>query len=295
MRRLDPERDSGVYRPVPTEPFPTAILRPATGALPVLVSVPHAGRDYPPEVLALALHGLPSLRRLEDPLVDRLIGGAVDAGAGAAVALTPRAVVDCNRAEDEIDPTVVAVAKDSALSARARGGLGIVPGRIAGYGPLWRRPIAGDELENRLAQVHRPFHAAISGELARIHAAFGCALLIDCHSMPSVAGVADVVIGDRHGRTAAPWIRSELVRLIAAAGLTAAVNDPFAGGHVVERHGSPARGIHAVQLEIGRALYLRPGEPALSDGAPRIRDLIAAIAASLGNALAERSFRTAAE
>ena len=147
--------------------LPPPLIRPARGDLPVLLSVPHAGRDYPDWLLAMSNGGRAALHVLEDPFVDGLVEPAIASGIGAVIARTPRAAVDCNRAEDEIDPTVVRTGPIARLSPRARGGLGIVPGRVASHGALWRRPIDRDELERRLAEAHRPFTRPWSGSLRR--------------------------------------------------------------------------------------------------------------------------------
>ena len=94
---------------------PPAIY-PCRADVPVLISVPHAGRDYPDWLIAMCKSGAEALYALEDPLVDELVEGAIDRGIGAVVAQTPRAAVDCNRAEDEIDPTVVRSGPIPALS-----------------------------------------------------------------------------------------------------------------------------------------------------------------------------------
>ena len=192
-------------------PLSPPAIHPPSAEVPVLLSVPHAGRDYPDWLIALSKGGRRALLVLEDPLVDELVAGAVEMGVGAVIARAPRGAVDCNRAEDEIDPTVVRSGPVGSLSPRARGGLGIVPGRTPSHGPLWRQPIAPQELEDRLDQVHRPYHRAVEDQLARILDEFGCALLLDCHSMPPPDGGPQVIIGDRYGQSAAPWVTSEAV------------------------------------------------------------------------------------
>jgi N-formylglutamate amidohydrolase len=265
--------------------------------LPVLLSVPHSGRDYPEWLTGLAGGGREALAPLEDPLVDRLVWRALGRGAGAVIALAPRAAVDCNRAEEDVDPSVVDGIRPRRLSARARGGLGIVPGRTQQHGYLWRRAISAVELEARLDAAHRPYHGAIERQLDTLVARFGCALLLDCHSMPPPPrGVPSLVVGDCHGRSAAPWLSTAAVRIARGAGLDAGLNDPFAGGHVVERHGRPARGVHALQLEFDRRLYLdaRLREP--GEGFDRIACLIEALAVGLGELLLDRTqLATAAE
>jgi N-formylglutamate amidohydrolase len=161
---------------------------------------------------------------------------------------------------------------------------------------LWKSSIGTQQLEARLEQVHRPFHRAIEDELAALVGRFGCALLLDCHSMPPpAAGVPPIVFGDCHGRSAAPWVSAEAQRIALAAGFAAGLNDPFAGGHIAERHGAPGRGVHALQLEIDRRCYLDEALAAPGPGFDGVAALIEALAVGLGNLLLGRQIATAAE
>jgi N-formylglutamate amidohydrolase len=276
--------------------LPGPIVHPPRGHLPVLLSVPHSGRDYPAWLIDNASGGLPALASLEDPFVDRLVWRAIECGCGAVVARAPRAAVDCNRSEDEIDPSVIDGMPRGRMTARARGGLGIVPARTPQHGYLWRRPISPVQLAERLDQAHRPYHRAIEELLGVLVDRFGCALLIDCHSMPPpAAGTPPVIIGDCRGRTADDWVSHEAVAIAERCGYSADLNDPFAGGHVVDRHGDPARGVHALQLELDRRCYL---DQSLREPAPdfdRVTMLIEALAVGLGEALLGQQFATAAE
>ncbi|MGH6659511.1 MAG: N-formylglutamate amidohydrolase, partial [Sphingomicrobium sp.] len=236
-----------------TDLAPPLVHRPR-GTLPVILSVPHSGRDYPAQLVAMASGGRAALASLEDPLVDRLAWRALKRGLGAVIARAPRAAIDCNRAEDEIDPKVVSGAPRGRMSARARGGLGIVPARIARHGHLWNQALSMDALERRVAAAHRPYHLALENLLSETLDRFGCALLLDCHSMPGpAAAVPPVIIGDCFGRSAQRWLSEAALAAVRAAGFEARLNDPFAGGHVIERHGRPRKGIHALQLEIDRS------------------------------------------
>ena len=272
------------------------VIHPPRGEVPVVLSVPHSGRDYPDWLIAMASAGKPSMTALEDPLVDRLVWRAVQRGCAAVIARTPRAAVDCNRAEDEIDPSVVDGARWGRLSARARGGLGIVPGRTQQHGHLWRRPISREQLEERIVEAHRPYHEAIDQQIALLLDRFGCALLLDCHSMPPPPqGVPPIVIGDRCGRTSGAWLSREAVAIANGLGFEAALNDPFAGGHVIERHARPARRVHALQIELDRRAYLDPALKAPGPGFDKAASLIEALAVGLGESLLGRQFATAAE
>ena len=277
-------------------PLSPPTVHPPRSPLPVLLSVPHSGRDYPDWLIAMASGGRRALAGLEDPMVDRLVWRAVDQGTAAVIARAPRAAIDCNRSEDDIDPSVIEGGGRSRVSARARGGLGIVPGRTQSHGYLWRRSIGSTQLEQRLEQAHRPYHRAIEQQLEALVARFGCALLLDCHSMPPPApGVPPIVFGDCHGLSAAPWVSAEAVRLARAAGYYAALNEPFAGGHIVERHGAPQRGIHALQLEIDRRSYLNERLDLPGPGFDSIAGLIESLAVGLGDLLLGPKIATAAE
>jgi N-formylglutamate amidohydrolase len=244
----------------------------------------------------MASGGKAALTALEDPFVDRLVWRAIQHGIGAVIARTPRAAIDCNRGEDEVDPAVVEGARRGRVTARARGGLGIVPARTQSHGFLWRRAITPTQLAERLDQAHRPYHRAIEEQLGLLMDRFGCALLLDCHSMPPPPhGIPPIVFGDCRGRTADAWLSAEAVSISERQGFGAGLNDPFAGGHVVERHSAPARGIHALQLEIDRRFYLDEALKAPGDGFDRIAALIHALAVGLGEALLGQQFATAAE
>ena len=272
------------------------IIHSPRGSLPVLLSVPHSGRDYPDWLIENASAGRPALAMLEDPLVDRVVWRALQRGCGAVVARTPRAAIDCNRAEDDIDPSVIDGARRARVTARARGGLGIVPSRTQQHGYLWRRPITPVQLAERLDQAHRPYHLAIEQQISLLLDRFGCALLVDCHSMPPPPiGTPPIVFGDCRGRSADGWLSKDAVEIARGLGFEAALNDPFAGGHVIERHSSPARNVHALQIEVDRRCYLDEGLREPGAGFDRVAAFIEALVVELGESLLGRQFATAAE
>jgi len=277
-------------------PLAPPIIHAPRGHLPVLLSVPHSGRDYPEWLVDMAPGGKPVLASLEDPLVDRLVWRAIGRGAGAVIARAPRAAIDCNRAEDEVDPSVVEGARRSRITARARGGLGIVPARTQQHGYLWNRSITPAQLGERLDQAHRPYHAALDEQISLLLDRFGCALLLDCHSMPPPGeGIAPIIIGDRRGRTADPWLSQQALNIALSHGFEAGLNDPFAGGHVIERHARPARDVHALQIEIDRRCYLDEALRAPGPGFDEAAALIETMAVELGEALLGRQIPMAAE
>jgi len=279
-------------------------IGPARPASPVILSVPHAGRDYSPELLRASRVPREALETLEDRLADRLIWRATAAGMTAFVARAPRAEIDLNRDEREIDPAMIAPPLSSATlvqSARTRGGLGLIPSRIAGAGPIWRERIGRDELARRIETIHRPYHRALAEALESARARFGGAILLDCHSMPprprpeGSPPAAAVVFGDRHGTTVSPDLLDAAVTAATELGFRAACNAPYAGGFVIGRHGRPPRGIHALQIEIDRAVYLDADLRAPGPGFEGACRLIAAVARALETRLIDSAQAIAAE
>ena len=255
---------------------------------PVLLSVPHSGRDYPADLLARARSGRASLERLEDPLVDRLVAGAIDRGVGAVIARAPRAMIDVNRAVEEIAPAAIIGRCGDAPTARARAGLGVIPTRLGGMGDLWRCPIDETEFERRLTVVHRPYHDALAQQLALLGETWSDVLLLDCHSMPPRPGDPNVVFGDRHGTSAAPWLVEAAEAIARGRGFDVARNAPFAGGHVVERHGRPRLRVHALQIEVDRGAYCQRDSRTPGVGFDRVAMLFEALCTDLGSALSRR-------
>lgn len=270
---------------------------------PVILSVPHAGRDYRPELLRAARLSKAALETLEDRLVDRLVWRATAAGATAFIARAPRAEIDLNRDERELDPALIQPPLPSGSlvqSARTRGGLGLVPSRIAGAGPIWRERIERTELNRRIEDVHRPYHQALENALGLARDRFGAAILLDCHSMPprprieGGAGGATVIFGDRHGTTIDADLLDAAMGAARSLGYKTARNAPYAGGYVVGRHGRPKQGVHALQIELDRSIYLDADLRAPGPGFEGACRLIAAVADALETRLLD-SAQIAAE
>lgn len=276
--------------------FLPPILHPARNDLPVVLSIPHAGREYPVAIIALATQGKACLETLEDPLVDRLAWRAIKSGTGAVVQPVARAVIDCNRREEEVDPASVTGVSPAPVGLKARFGLGIIASRTRRHGSLWRRPIDKAEFDRRLAQIHRPYHASIQKLVDEVASVHGGAILIDLHSMPPrPSGGAEIVVGDLFGKSAASWLSNKAVAIARAQGFSAALNDPYAGGAIVERHGQPGHNIHALQIEMDRRLYLNTDLQSPGPGFDRMALFVERLIRELGEAFAERNFAQAAE
>ena len=263
-----------------------------------VVSVPHAGRAYPGWVSRALAVPLECALPLEDRFVDRLATDTIARGHRVLIAETPRLVIDLNRAETDFDPASVSGSWINARpSTKARGGLGLIPERLGGVGRLWHAPIDATELSHRIATCHRPYHDALATALNASVARFGTALLIDLHSMPPIGGYGapQIVIGDRHGRTASPELIAAAQAVCAHHGLRTALNVPYAGGFIVERHARPATHVYALQIEIDRRLYLDAAMDALGNGAATMNRMIADLIDRLEAALTQTETAIAAE
>ncbi|MFS0735557.1 N-formylglutamate amidohydrolase [Sphingomonas sp. 1P06PA] len=275
---------------------------PRVPASPLVFAVPHAGQDYPPALLANAVLPQDRLAMLEDRLVDRLLVPLIAAGATAIVATRARAWIDLNRDPREIDVAMVdgALPGPAAIAtARLRGGLGLIPRRIAGA-TISHARLPAAEIGRRIAEDHRPYHAAIADALDAAAARFGTALLVDCHSMPPLAADpqghrSDAVIGDLFGRSAAPRFALAAARSLRDSGLRVACNRPYAGGFTLERHAAPSIGRHAIQIELCRSLYLQPGLRDPGPGLPATAAALARLAESLAATIDDHAFPAAAE
>lgn len=266
-------------------------------AIPVLIAVPHAGRAYPPALLDRMRNPDFATLRLEDRLVDCL-GTAVarETGASLLVAQAPRAMIDLNRAEDDVDWDMFgrsAPDSDSCYTpnARARSGLGLIPRRLPGLGEVWKGRHDPADLEARIAGIHQPYHACLAQQLDDIRQRWGAALLIDLHSMPPLPPSggqpgASFVLGDRFGSTCDGGVVASAFACLAQRGARMAHNRPYAGGYVLDRHAAPNRGIHALQLEVDRSCYLDSRLVDPGEGFAAMLALLAALVRQLASDVA---------
>lgn len=253
---------------------------------------PHSGNSYPPGLIRRTrLDGL-RLRASEDALVDRLFAPAVRFGAPLLAATLPRAWLDLNRAPEELDPALIKGVHAPVMNPRVAAGLGVVPRLVAEGAAIYDGKLTLAEVAERIRTVHTPYHARLGELLVHAREVFGTAILFDCHSMPSEAlraaprvrgRVPEIILGDRFGASAARGIVAATQRAFEEAGFVVARNAPFAGGHIVRRHGRPSQDVHAVQIEIDRGLYLDQRRveagPGFDDTADRLAQVIATLVA----------------
>ncbi|MFC4292908.1 N-formylglutamate amidohydrolase [Sphingorhabdus arenilitoris] len=280
-----------------------AVYNVSNPSIPILISVPHAGRDYPAGIIENLRLPADSLVRLEDRYVDLLARGAVAAGVPVIMAKYARAWIDLNRDEQDIDAEMVAGLDRTELpspSAKQRGGLGLIPRRLSGLGDIWKRSLEREDVEQRIGMVHRPYHAQIDQILSAMRRRFGAALLLDLHSMPPVDDkiIPDpprFVIGDQYGRSASSRFSELALSHIRMSGFAVNLNYPYAGDYILRRHGRPAANIHAIQLEVDRSLYLDELLREPVDGVARIAKLVTDLTQILADAVLDNDVPIAAE
>jgi N-formylglutamate amidohydrolase len=262
---------------------PFVVARPRELTAPLLFNSPHSGRIYPRAFLAASKLDALTLRRSEDAYVEELFGFVVGLGAPLLYAHFPRAYLDVNREPYELDP---ALFRDglphyaNTQSVRVVGGLGTIARIVSESDEIYREPLSLVAALERINRLYTPYHATLRSLLEESQQAFGLAVLIDCHSMPSNpiadhgGGRPDFVLGDRYGTSCSGELTRVAAERLKAQGYAVALNKPYAGGYITEHYGRPQAGRHALQVEINRSLYMNETSFDKSPGFERLkRDL----------------------
>jgi N-formylglutamate amidohydrolase len=241
------------------------VVAPSAQAMPLVFNSPHSGRDYPSAFLASSRLDERSIRRSEDSFVDELFEPAAVLGAPLLRANFPRAWLDVNREPYELDPKMFAGSLPTyanVRSVRVAGGLGTIARIVSESEEIYAQPLPIEEGLARIDVVYKPYHRSLRDLLLGTHGVFGVAVLLDCHSMPSTVrgGVSrlrpDIVLGDRYGTSCAGELTDLVAQSLTRLGYSVSRNKPYAGGFITEHYGQPGRGVHAMQIEVNRCLYM---------------------------------------
>ena len=244
---------------------PFEVVRPRELAAPLVFNSPHSGRVYPKAFLAASKLDAMTLRRSEDAYVEELFGFVAGLGAPLLYAHFPRAYLDVNREPYELDPALIRDGLPhyaNTQSVRVVGGLGTIARIVSESDEIYREPLSLFAALERINRLYTPYHATLRSLLAEAKQAFGLAVLIDCHSMPSHpmtdagGGRPDFVLGDRYGTSCSGELTHAAAQQLKAQGYAVALNKPYAGGYITEHYGRPHAGQHVLQVEINRALYM---------------------------------------
>ncbi|WP_397414633.1 N-formylglutamate amidohydrolase [Phenylobacterium sp.] len=283
MRALTPSLDEPTAAPAVASAFTLRRAGPEGAApSPLIFASPHSGRVYPNDMMDAARLDAHAIRRSEDVLVDELIASATAHGAAVISAAYARAYIDLNREPFELDQGMFAdelPAFARARTARVAAGLGAIARVVSEGQEIYRRKLTFAEAKGRIEAAHRPYHAALESLVEAARAAHGFAILVDWHSMPSAAARSggrdsrscDMVLGDRFGAACAAVLPTRAERELERLGYRVARNAPYAGGYTTEHYGRPQRRVHALQIEINRALYLDETTLEPTDGFERLR------------------------
>jgi N-formylglutamate amidohydrolase len=257
-------------------------IRPRRLTAPFVFNSAHSGRDYPERFLSMTGLDHLSIRQSEDAYVDELFGRAPHLGTPLLRAHFPRAYLDVNREPWELDPAMFAEPlseRFNTTSPRVAAGLGTLARVVAENKPIYRERLTLDDACTRIEGIYRPYHATLQKLLGESLSTFGVAVLVDCHSMPRLARsgdrlAPDIVLGDRYGTTCTTALMDLAEMVFAGAGLRVARNRPYAGGFCTRTYGRPQHGIHALQIEVSRHLYMNEVTLEKNDAFPAMRQLI---------------------
>ncbi|MBD24525.1 MAG: N-formylglutamate amidohydrolase [Candidatus Marinimicrobia bacterium] len=247
---------------------PLEVLEPQLLRLPIVFASPHSGSYYPESFVNGSLLSLGSLRKSEDCYVDELFSSVPELGAPLLRAIYSRAFIDLNREPYELDPAMFSDPLPkyaNTTSARVAAGLGTIARIVATHSEIYHRKLTYADAEYRINEVYKPYHTALEGLIRRATKNFGLCLLIDCHSMPSKGlplntglrtSKIDFVLGDRCGLSCSKLFIDTVEDFLENKGYRVIRNNPYAGGYTTQHYGDPANGIHAIQIEINRSIYM---------------------------------------
>jgi len=266
-------------------------VRPRRQLAPLVFNSAHSGRDYPNRFLAMTRLDRLSIRQSEDTYVDEIFARAPHMGAIMLKANFPRAYLDVNREPYELDPLMFAdplPGHHNTTSPRVAAGLGTLARIVAQNKPIYRERLSLGDARMRIEGIYRPYHATLQKLLTETANQFGAAILVDCHSMPALGKTGnqtppDIVLGDRFGATCSPALIDIVDGVFTGAGLTVARNRPYAGGFIIRSYGKPEFGIHALQIEISRHLYMNEKTRVAHRGLKSIKKIAAKLTATLVN------------
>ncbi len=244
--------------------LPYSLTEPAGAALPLVVDSPHSGWCMPKPC---RWRHPPKPADGWDAYVDQLFAHAPMVGGTLLCAGFPRWMVDVNRARDDIDPDLIDGAMRYAVrpSDKAGRGMGVLR-RLALPGvPVYAARLSPDMAEYLLKTYYDPYHAALSGLLAKHHARSGAVWHIDCHSMKSRgnamnvdngAARPDFVLSNGDGATCSEAFIELAAQCLRGFGYRVSINWPYKGAELIRAYADPAQGRHSLQIEINRALYM---------------------------------------
>ncbi|MEL7032267.1 MAG: N-formylglutamate amidohydrolase [Pseudomonadota bacterium] len=251
---------------------------------PVVFASPHSGTIYPDSMRQLLCVPLSDLQRTEDAFVDEFYRPAIQHGAILLSANYARGFVDLNRDARELDASMFhdGLPRTAGMpSARVKAGLGCLPRVGASGRDIYAAPMSKQDGQFRLDAIYDQYHQALQSQIEQLKTEWSDIVIIDCHSMPSrqpgKSSMPDIVLGDRFGSSCSSTLTSIVERRFRREGLSVTRNAPYAGGYTTRRYGRPRRGIHVLQIEINRGLYMNEMKVEKSAGFERLSTQISGL------------------
>lgn len=272
------------------------VYEPVEQTAPIVFASPHSGLNYPADFVEESRLDPLTLRKSEDSYIDEIFAAAPEHGAPMVAAQFPRAYVDPNREPFELDPEMFSDALPdyaNVRSPRVAAGLGTIARVVCSGAEIYDRKISFADALTRINQYYRPYHDTLTRMIERTRDRFGFCILIDCHSMPSVGGPmdrdpgrrrVDFVLGDCHGTACAPALVERVERFLESRRYVVKRNLPYAGGYTTRHYGKPAEKIHALQIEVNRAIYMNEDTYERTKGMAGLTDNMSALVAMLTGA-----------
>ncbi|WP_370517933.1 N-formylglutamate amidohydrolase [Saccharibacter sp. 17.LH.SD] len=228
---------------------------------PLLLSSPHAGRQYTQDFLSTTKLPLHELQKMEDRFIDKLLDGASLQHISVIQALFPRSFCDVNRDWKELDISMFSPPlnqEDLTHSSKVSAGYGVIPRCISPGRAIYRYCLPAAEAEKRLLACWVPYHKLLKDTQKQLTETFGFSVLLDIHSMPPLAQQrpCDIVLGDVHGQSCAPVLIDFIDNAFSQRGYHVQRNTPYAGGYITNHYSQRAQKQHTLQIEINRQCYL---------------------------------------
>ena len=239
---------------------------------PILITVPHAGNIYPDLFIKNLKINLCEVRRIEDYQSNKILDQIDEQMADIIIAQCSRAVVDLNRSRNAIDHSMFTqVFEHEPVSEKQmiKYGLGVFPNKIFGK-TILKSPLPFSYAIHMLEQYYDPFHKSLNKQIMYLNNTFGFCYHIDLHTMPSKALLnfkkePDIVLGDNFGKSCSIELISYFQNVFQENGFTVEVNNPYAGGFITRNYGNPSKGVHTIQIEINRKIYMDENKLSLKD------------------------------
>lgn len=229
---------------------------------PLVIDVSRSGTSYPPEFLVGGAQD--SLHKKLSPYIERMVLPSRVGGATILMALFPPSFVDPNRPIDDIDPEVLDgewATPLNPLPTSKQVGSGLIHALDANYRPIYSARLPVERVRDRIDHYYLPYHTMLSELLSQRKTKFGVAFQLSCHSMAMVGPLdgirrPDICLGDLDEVTCSPAYRDVVAKVFQRHGLEVTFNKPFRGNELIRQHSNPGAGIHSLQVEVRRDLYL---------------------------------------